>query len=218
MVIKFRVVWASGRGISCVIAFQCFDEGFGDAVALGRTNRGGGKPQSKRCRGCGCFPGNIGVAIVGQPFDGVRRLCSAKAPLDSLDHQIARHFARYARMGDGGPGDDCESAWNERASCCSSHHVIDRSSKFCWRSSGGGRRDRRALAWDRMSCRSRSERRMIQGAPLQCWLAGRGTFGDEPADGGRAEGKSRGRFVEYYFATGNALALTVNGDIILTTQ
>lgn len=62
---------------------------------------------------------------------------------------------------------------DEGASCCSSHHVIDRSSRFCWRSSGGGRRDRRALAWQRMSCRSRSACRMIQGAPLQCWLAGR---------------------------------------------
>jgi transposase len=62
---------------------------------------------------------------------------------------------------------------DEGASCCSSHHVIDRSSRFCWRSSGGGRRDRRALAWPRISSRSRSASRIIQGAPLQCWLAGR---------------------------------------------
>ena len=59
------------------------------------------------------------------------------------------------------------------ASYCSSHHVVDRTSRFSWRSSGGGRRDRRASAWRRISSRSRSTCRMIQGAPLQCWFAGR---------------------------------------------
>lgn len=59
------------------------------------------------------------------------------------------------------------------ASYCSSHHVVDRASRFSWRSSGGGRRDRCTSAWRRISSRSRSTCRMIQGAPLQCWFAGR---------------------------------------------
>ena len=62
---------------------------------------------------------------------------------------------------------------DDGASYCSSRHVIDRPSRFCWRSSGGGRRDRRTSARRRISSRSRSACRMIQGAPLQCWLAGR---------------------------------------------
>lgn len=61
---------------------------------------------------------------------------------------------------------------DEGASWCSSHHVIDRSKRFFWSASGGGRRDRRTSAWRRISCRSRSASRMIQGAPLQGWVAG----------------------------------------------
>lgn len=62
---------------------------------------------------------------------------------------------------------------DEGASCCSSHYAIDRSSRSCWRLSGDGRRDRRASACRCMLSRSRSDRRMIQGAPLQCWCAAR---------------------------------------------
>ena len=62
---------------------------------------------------------------------------------------------------------------DEGASCCSSHHTIDKFSRFCWRSSGGGRRDRRKSAWQRTSARTRSACRIIQGAPLQCCFAGR---------------------------------------------
>jgi transposase len=62
---------------------------------------------------------------------------------------------------------------DEGASYCSPHHAIDSSGRSCWRSSGPGRRDRRASAWRRTSSRSRSARRMIQGPPLQCCRAGR---------------------------------------------
>ncbi|MGH7117788.1 MAG: IS66 family transposase [Acetobacteraceae bacterium] len=62
---------------------------------------------------------------------------------------------------------------DEGASCCSSRHAIESSGRFCWRSSGAGRRDRRASAWWRTSARFRSEWRMIQGPPLQCWRAAR---------------------------------------------
>jgi len=62
---------------------------------------------------------------------------------------------------------------DDGASYCSSRHVVDRLSRFCWRLSGAGRRDRRTSAWRRISSRSRSTCRMIQGAPLQCWIAGR---------------------------------------------
>ena len=58
------------------------------------------------------------------------------------------------------------------ASYCSSRHVVDRSRKFCWRSSGDGHRERRRSAWRRISSRSMSACRMIQGAPLQCCSAG----------------------------------------------
>jgi len=62
---------------------------------------------------------------------------------------------------------------DEGASYCSSRHAIDSSGRFCWRSSGAGRRDRRASAWRRTSSRSRSACKMIQGPPLQCCRAGR---------------------------------------------
>ncbi len=61
---------------------------------------------------------------------------------------------------------------DDGASYCSSHHVVDRSRKFCWRSSGDGHRERRRSAWRRISSRSMSACRMIQGAPLQCCSAG----------------------------------------------
>jgi hypothetical protein len=62
---------------------------------------------------------------------------------------------------------------DEGASCCSPHHAIDKPSRFCWRWSGSGRRDRRILACRRTSSRTRSSCRIIHGAPLQCCLAGR---------------------------------------------
>ncbi len=61
---------------------------------------------------------------------------------------------------------------DDGASYCSSRHVVDRSRKFCWRSSGDGHRERRRSAWRRISSRSMSACRMIQGAPLQCCSAG----------------------------------------------
>src|SRR6201993_4357605 len=63
---------------------------------------------------------------------------------------------------------------DDGASYCSSRHVIERANRVCWRSSGGGRRNRRKSARRRISSLCRSACRMIQGAPLQCWLAGRG--------------------------------------------
>src|SRR6516162_250428 len=62
---------------------------------------------------------------------------------------------------------------DEGASCCSPHHAIDKPSRFCWRPSGSGRRDRRILACRRTSSHTRSSCRIIHGAPLQCCLAGR---------------------------------------------
>src|SRR6516162_1420136 len=62
---------------------------------------------------------------------------------------------------------------DEGASCCSPHHTIDKPSRFCWRPSGSGRRDRRILACRRTSSHTRSSCRIIHGAPLQCCLAGR---------------------------------------------
>ena len=62
---------------------------------------------------------------------------------------------------------------DDGASYCSSRHTVDRSSRFCWRWSGGGRRDRRASASRRIWSPLRSACRMIHGAPLQCCLAGR---------------------------------------------
>lgn len=97
-------IWKNG--VPRVIALQCFDEGFGDAIALGRTNWREGKPEPKGCCGYGGFLGDVGAAIVGQPFDGMRRLGSAKAPFHGFDHQVAHHFARYASMSDGRPSDD----------------------------------------------------------------------------------------------------------------
>src|SRR5512132_4157644 len=99
-----------------------------------------------------------------------------------------------------------------------SRHVVDRWSRFCCRSSGGGRRDRRASAWRRTSPRSRSACRMIQGAPLQYWFAGRAPIGNETADGGRADCEGRGGLIERCLAALGALAVTVDGDVILMAQ
>lgn len=93
--------------------------------------------------------------------------------------------------------------------------IDDKCSRFCWRSSGGGRRDRRKSAWQRTSARTRSACRIIQGAPLQCCFAGRTPFGDKAADGGGADGQDCGRLIDCRLATVGGLALTIDGDVVL---
>ena len=113
----------------------------------------------------------IAVYLMSTSLKGVS---SMKLHRDlEITQMSAWHLAmrlRKALEGDGanlpfvGPDDG--------ASYCSSHHVVDRSRKFCWRSSGDGHRERRRSAWRRISSRSMSACRMIQGAPLQCCSAG----------------------------------------------
>lgn len=92
--------------VSGIVAFERFDEGLRDAVALRRSDRSKGKPQAQRHCGCRRLPRDIGAAVVGQPFDRMRCPCATESVLDGLDHQITHHLARNAAMGDGRPGDD----------------------------------------------------------------------------------------------------------------
>ena len=51
--------------------------------------------------GCGVERalGDVSRAVVGQPFDGMRRLADPESTLDASDHQVAHHLA-----GDAGGG------------------------------------------------------------------------------------------------------------------
>ena len=106
---------------------------------------------------------------------------------------------------------------DEGASCCSPHHVIDKPSRFCWRPSGSGRRDRRILACRRTSSRTRSSCRIIHGAPLQCCLAGR-----MPSAMRRrmveVHGKASGCLVDCHFAAVGSLTVTIDGDVVLMSK
>lgn len=89
-----------------IVPFQGFDEGLGDAVALWASN--GGKEQidaesSDDLRG---LPGEIGAAIVGEPFQSVRDLEGLRAAFHRRDHEVTHHFAGDAGIGHGRSGDD----------------------------------------------------------------------------------------------------------------
>ena len=82
-----------GRGIrqdrqSSIIAFEGLDEGLRDAIDSGERT---GVKQSSDLRPCGveCVLGDVSRAVVGQPFDGMRRLADPEPTLDASDHQIA---------------------------------------------------------------------------------------------------------------------------------
>ncbi len=73
---------------------------------MGAANRGE-EQFDAQCRGhlCG-LPGDIGAAVVREPFEPVWNLEGPEAALDSGDHQVAHHLAGDAGIGDGRPGND----------------------------------------------------------------------------------------------------------------
>ncbi len=89
-----------------IVPFQGFDEGLGHAIALRAANRGEEQLDAEG-RGHFCrLPGDIGAAIIREPFQPVRDLEGLEAAFDSGDHQITDHLARDAGIGDSRPGDD----------------------------------------------------------------------------------------------------------------
>ena len=93
-------------GAAGIIALECFDEGFRDAVAFWRTHGGEGELQAQRSGRCRRFPSDVGTAIIREPFDRMRGFRVSEAPLDGFHHQITHHFAGDAGMGDRRMGDD----------------------------------------------------------------------------------------------------------------
>ena len=113
----------------------------------------------------------IAVYLMSTSLKGVS---SMKLHRDlEITQKSAWHLAMRLRKALEGDGANLPFAGPvDGASYCSSRHVVDRSRRFCWRSSGDGHRERRRSACRRISSRSMSACRMIQGAPLQCCSAG----------------------------------------------
>ena len=62
-----------------VVAFERFDEGFGNAVRLGALHRGEAWRQAESSGEVERLSSGEGTAVVGQPLDGVWRLDPAEA-------------------------------------------------------------------------------------------------------------------------------------------
>lgn len=52
------------------------------------------------------MPGDVGTAIVGEPFQSIWDLGATEATLDCRDHQDAHNLTGDAGIGDSRPGDD----------------------------------------------------------------------------------------------------------------
>jgi hypothetical protein len=70
-------VWKDGG--RSIVPLQGFDEGLGHAVALWAANRSEEQNNAKGSSHLGCLPGDVGTAIVGEPFEPVRDLKALEA-------------------------------------------------------------------------------------------------------------------------------------------
>src|SRR6478672_5540042 len=72
-----------------IIAFEGFDECLRDAVGFWRADWRETKLEAQG--GCGFerVLGDVRRAVVGQPFDGMRRLADSESTLDASYHQVA---------------------------------------------------------------------------------------------------------------------------------
>lgn len=89
-----------------IVAFEGFDEGLGHAVALRATDWGKEQGQPKGSGGLSRLAGDIGTAIIGEPFHPVARSGAPEAALDRCDHQVAHHLGGDTGIGNGEPNND----------------------------------------------------------------------------------------------------------------
>src|ERR1700735_1006245 len=82
-----------------IIAFEGFDECLRDAVGFWRADWRETRLEAQGRCGVECVLGDVPRAVVGQPFDGMRRLADPESTLDTSYHQVAHHLA-----GDAGGG------------------------------------------------------------------------------------------------------------------
>jgi hypothetical protein len=76
-----------------IIAFEGFDECLRDAVGFRRADWRETKLEAQGRCGVERVLGDVSRAVVGQPFDGMRRLADPESTLDASDHQVAHHLA-----------------------------------------------------------------------------------------------------------------------------
>ena len=108
---------------------------------------------------------------------------------------------------------------DEGASYCSSRHALIDAGRFCWRSSGGGRRDRRgARLHDGLRCACKVSSADDPGSSLAGWRRGQSAASDQTTHGSRADGQDHRRLVDRRLAAFGALAWTMNGDVVLMAQ
>lgn len=97
-------VWEDdSRGI---VPFEGFDEGLGHAVTLRASNRGEEQIDPEGSGNLRGLPGDIGAAIVREPFQSVWDFQGLEAAFDRRDHEVTHHFAGDAGIGHSGPCDD----------------------------------------------------------------------------------------------------------------
>ena len=89
-----------------VVALDGFDEGLAHAVALGAGHRREAGRQVELRGEQARVPGGVGRAVIGQPFDGVRRADGAEPLLHRLQHYVTDVGAADRGAGDRAPGDD----------------------------------------------------------------------------------------------------------------
>lgn len=87
-----------------IVAFEGFDEGFCDAVALRALDRSEAGREIKRDSHIDGVGRSVDRAIVRQPLHGFRGAECSKPRFDTLDHQIADHLAADTCRG-GDPAD-----------------------------------------------------------------------------------------------------------------
>jgi len=93
-------------GDAGIVALQRFNEGFRHTVRLRAADGREQQRQSEGPGGVGGVLGNVGAAVVRQPFDGLWHLGRAEAALEGGDHEVAHHLAGDAGLCHGRPGND----------------------------------------------------------------------------------------------------------------
>src|SRR6476646_7525884 len=75
-----------------IIAFEGFDECLRDAVGFWRADWRETKLEAQGRCDVERVLGDVRRAVVGQPFDGMRRLADPESTLDASYHQVAHHL------------------------------------------------------------------------------------------------------------------------------
>lgn len=86
-----------------IVLLQGSDERFGHAVRLWASDQ---REEQRQAESCGRLAGDVGAAIVREPFEPMRGSGAAEAAFDGCHHEVANHLAGDACISDGRPGDD----------------------------------------------------------------------------------------------------------------